>query len=88
MSESKLVVNYFASGIVIGALIMINTIYNVGPTNFVSYGQKKIFTLLGIFLSCVILYNEMLKENKNLLILCVVIVVLILTVIQIIGGGI
>ncbi len=87
MSESKLIVNYFASGIIMGALIMISTIYNVGPTNFVNYGQKKIFVLLGIFLSCVILYNEALKENKNMLVLCVVIAVLVLTIIQIITIG-
>jgi len=87
MSESKSSVNYFAAGIVIGALLMINNIYSVGPTNFVSYGQRKIFILLGLFLGCVILYNEVLKENKNLLILSVVTITLILTVIEIIRIG-
>lgn len=87
MSESKLSVNYFASGVIVGALLMLNTIYGVGPINFVSYGQKKIFILLGLFLSCVILYNEAGKENKNLLILSIVIIALIFTVIEIIKIG-
>ncbi len=73
--------------LVVGALDMIVTTHNVGSTNFVTYGQKKIFILLGLFLSCVILYNEMLKENKNLLILGVIIAVLISTIVQIISIG-
>lgn len=87
MSDSKLVVNYFSSGIVVGSLIMLNLIYNVGPTNFVDYGQKKIFILLGIFISSIIFYNEFLKENKNLFVLSIIIIGLIMTVIEIIRVG-